>query len=337
MSQKFIQPNQIDIDTDGTLSADSDSKIPSQKAIKAYVDNNAGGGGGSMDELADDTSPTLGGNLDISTYAVGAATAADLTKLHAVTASASELNTLDGVTATTAELNTLDGITATVTELNYTDGVTSPIQTQLDAKAPLASPTFTGTVTLPTGLSGLAKLTSGVVSAATANTDYATPNQDTTGKSAKTDALNSATTVVNVASATAPSTGQVLTATDATHATWQTPSGGGGSGMTWTVVTADTTMVTNNGYISNKSSLCVLTLPASTTVGSVIRIAGSGINGWKIAQNASQKVYINGLGTTTGTGGYLQSTNSTGDAIEIVCTATNEYRVISMMGNITIV
>jgi len=32
------------------------------------------------------------------------------------------------------------------TELQYLDGVTSSIQTQLDAKAPTASPTFTGTV-----------------------------------------------------------------------------------------------------------------------------------------------------------------------------------------------
>jgi hypothetical protein len=67
----------------------------------------------------------------------------------ALTATAAELNTLDGITATTAELNTLDGITATVTELNYTDGVTSNIQTQLNTKAPIASPTFTGTVTAP--------------------------------------------------------------------------------------------------------------------------------------------------------------------------------------------
>ena len=37
------------------------------------------------------------------------------------------------------------------TEIGYLDGVTSGIQGQLDAKAPLASPTFTGTVTLPTG------------------------------------------------------------------------------------------------------------------------------------------------------------------------------------------
>jgi hypothetical protein len=55
-------------------------------------------------------------------------------------------------------------------------------------------------------------------------------NQDTTGKSAKTDALNSATTVVNVSSATAPSAGQVLTATSGTAATWQTPGGGFASG-----------------------------------------------------------------------------------------------------------
>ena len=54
------------------------------------------------------------------------------------------------VTSTAAELNLLDGVTATTAELNYVDGVTSNIQTQLDAKAPLASPTFTGTATIPT-------------------------------------------------------------------------------------------------------------------------------------------------------------------------------------------
>ena len=51
------------------------------------------------------------------------------------------------VTATAAEINKLDGVTATTTELNYVDGVTSSIQTQLDAKAPKASPAFTGTAT----------------------------------------------------------------------------------------------------------------------------------------------------------------------------------------------
>ena len=37
-------------------------------------------------------------------------------------------------------------VTATAEELNYVDGVTSNVQTQLDAKAPSANPTFTGTV-----------------------------------------------------------------------------------------------------------------------------------------------------------------------------------------------
>jgi microcystin-dependent protein len=61
-----------------------------------------------------------------------------------------------GYTATAAEINILDGATLSTTELNYVDGVTSSIQTQLNAKAPLASPTFTGTVTLPDSGSGLA-------------------------------------------------------------------------------------------------------------------------------------------------------------------------------------
>jgi hypothetical protein len=38
-------------------------------------------------------------------------------------------------------------VTATAAELNFVDGVTSNVQTQLNTKAPLASPTFTGTVT----------------------------------------------------------------------------------------------------------------------------------------------------------------------------------------------
>ncbi len=89
-------------------------------------------------------------------------TAAELNILDGITASTAELNLLDGVTSTTAELNILDGVlasaaeinildgaTLTTTELNYVDGVTSAIQTQIDTKAPIASPVFTGTVTLP--------------------------------------------------------------------------------------------------------------------------------------------------------------------------------------------
>lgn len=90
----------------------------------------------SIDDLLDGTT-AIKPNLSLGMWKVGGT---------AVTSSAAELNILDGVTATAAEINALDGITATVTELNYTDGVTSAIQTQLNAKAPIASPTFTGNI-----------------------------------------------------------------------------------------------------------------------------------------------------------------------------------------------
>lgn len=36
---------EVSLDTDGTLAGNSDIKVPSQKAVKTYVDANAGGGG----------------------------------------------------------------------------------------------------------------------------------------------------------------------------------------------------------------------------------------------------------------------------------------------------
>lgn len=55
------------------------------------------------------------------------------------------------------------------------------------------------------------------------NCTFPTLNQNTSGYA---EALKSATTTVSVSAATAPSSGQVLTATSSTAATWQTPSGG---------------------------------------------------------------------------------------------------------------
>ncbi len=54
------------------------------------------------------------------------------------------LTNMSDVTATATEVNVLDGIpsTLTYTELGYVDGVTSAIQTQMDLKAPLVSPTL---------------------------------------------------------------------------------------------------------------------------------------------------------------------------------------------------
>ncbi len=65
-----------------------------------------------------------------------------------------KINENVNLSATSTELNILDGATLTTTELNYVDGVTSPIQGQIDLKAPLASPALTGTPTAPTATAG---------------------------------------------------------------------------------------------------------------------------------------------------------------------------------------
>jgi len=71
----------------------------------------------------------------------------------AVTASANDLNKVDGYNGTTADLNILAGAAAagvTAAELQYISGVTSDIQSQIDSKGSASSPTFSGTVTIPT-------------------------------------------------------------------------------------------------------------------------------------------------------------------------------------------
>jgi hypothetical protein len=98
----------------------------------------------SIDDLLDGTTPVTGIDINSGTVdnaVIGGATAAagTFTTATATTVNASTTLQIGGV-----------AITSTAAELNYTDGVTSAIQTQLDAKAPLASPTFTGTANVPT-------------------------------------------------------------------------------------------------------------------------------------------------------------------------------------------
>ena len=60
---------------------------------------------------------------------------------------------------TAAQIAKLDGLTSSTAELNYVTGATSAIQGQIDAKAPVASPTFTGTATIPIAAVTTAEIT----------------------------------------------------------------------------------------------------------------------------------------------------------------------------------
>ena len=96
--------------------------------------------------------------------------------------------------------NVTGAVNPTDTELNYVDGVTSAIQTQMDTKAPLASPTFTGTVAIP----NIANLET-AVAANTAKVSNVTHTGDVTGSTALTIAADAVDIAMLSATGTASS------------------------------------------------------------------------------------------------------------------------------------
>ena len=120
------------------------------------TDTNTHGIGAFNDVVGTGTAQTLTNKAlttgtTINNGAVLTATSTELNILTGATLSVAELNKLDGVNSSTADLNVLSGVSASIssTQLNYLSGASSNIQTQLNAKSPLASPTFTGSVNLP--------------------------------------------------------------------------------------------------------------------------------------------------------------------------------------------
>jgi len=128
--------------------------------------------------------------------------------------------------------------------------------------------------------------------------------------------------------------GQVLTSNGAgASPTFQTVAGGG---ISWSEVTANTTMAVGTGSLANKATLLTLTLPATSAVGETVRVAGMNAGLWKVAQAANQYIKFGNQNTTTGTGGSLASV-STYDAVELVCIEANVgWVVVSSQGNITV-
>ena len=91
----------------------------------------------------------------------------------------------------------------TDTEIGYLDGVTSAIQTQMDLKAPLASPTFTGTVTLPSGTVTSAMILDETIVNADISASAAIADTKLATISTASKVSNSATTATNANTASA--------------------------------------------------------------------------------------------------------------------------------------
>ena len=100
---------------------------------------------------------------------------------------------------TTGEVTAPMGVnigSATKTEIDYLSGVTSNIQNQLNAKAPSSTPTFTGTVTIPTlnvtGNSTVGTIISGIWQGSTISSAYlASGSTSATGVVQLSDSTNS--------------------------------------------------------------------------------------------------------------------------------------------------
>ena len=92
-----------------------------------------GGGGGGLADLVDDTTPQLGGNLDVNGFNVGGVTPTELGYLSGVSS------------AIQTQLNAKAASSHTHAQSDVTN-----LTSDLSAKAPLASPALTGTPTAPT-------------------------------------------------------------------------------------------------------------------------------------------------------------------------------------------
>ena len=144
---------------------------------------------------------------------------------------------------------------------------------------------------------------------------YAAGGTSGGGDSGPAEDLESATTVVNVSAATAPTTGQVLTATGATSATWQTPAAGGGtldSSYDFGGAGAGRSVTVDAGAIAftanaanNDNALEVTKSPAGAQSGNGVNVTmGSNASGWGV------KVTHTGIGTGGTTKG-INAVNTT--------------------------
>lgn len=113
---------------------------------------------------------------------------------------------------------------------------------------------------------------------------------------------------------------------------------GTASSIGWNVITTNTNMVAENGYICNSGSLITVTLPTTAGVGTALAISNYSTGGFTIAQNSGQNIRSGSSITTTGVGGSLSST-AQGDGILLVCVVANTSWICisAPQGNLTIV
>ena len=112
--------------------------------------------------------------------------------------------------------------------------------------------------------------------------------------------------------------------------------------FTWTGITANQTLVAQNGYYVTSGTLSELFLPNSNCpAGSIIEVAlTTGGTSFTITQGSGQTIVFGNISTTVGAGGSLAS-SSTGDTVRLLCTtaasgSAGTFQVLSAVGNFVV-
>lgn len=106
-----------------------------------------------------------------------------------------------------------------------------------------------------------------------------------------------------------------------------------GAGINWETVSATSAqMQPNRGYIAGHASQMVsLTLPASPAVGDIVQVTGMGGGGWRIVQNAGQRVNLTGL--KAGWAGTWATAVAAGAGITAVASSADGCRLAASSGS----
>jgi hypothetical protein len=181
------------------------------------------------------------------------------------------------------------------TEIGYLDGVTSSIQTQINSKANLAGPTFTGTVTLPSTTS------IGTIS----STELGYLDGVTSGIQTQIDA--------KLASTTAASTYAPLIQTPDASKVF--------TSNNYTLVAGDRDKIL---LLSNGATTGTVTVPASTfAVGAVLTVVQTGTGQLTLSGSGATINSINGKLKLSGQYASCQ----------LICTASNVFLAIGNLAN----
>jgi hypothetical protein len=102
--------------------------------------------------------------------------------------------------------------------------------------------------------------------------------------------------------------------------------------------TSTASIAPQNAYVTDNGITPVTyTLPSSCNLGDRFRVVGNSSGGWKIAQGVSgQVIHFGSVNSTSGTSGYLSSTQQY-DSVELInITACTDWVVFSATGNLTV-